>query len=95
MRDVNEGRAQPAIDPAFGPDLVDMKRAAALLGIKAEPLLLDVKATAVALSVSTRTVAEMTRRGLLPHVRLRRRVLYPLDRVREYIASITKGGPSA
>ncbi len=56
-------------------------------------LLLDVNAMARALSVSPRTVAELTRLGKLPHVRLQRRVLYPLDRVRDYIASITKGGP--
>jgi excisionase family DNA binding protein len=59
-----------------------------------EPLLLDVKAAAKTLSVSPRTIAELTKLGKLPHVRLQRRVLYPVDRIREYIASITKGGPS-
>lgn len=57
-----------------------------------EPLLLDVKAAAKALSVSPRTIAELTKLGKLPHVRLQRRVLYPVDRIREYVNSITKGG---
>jgi excisionase family DNA binding protein len=58
----------------------------------AEPLLVPVRDAARLLSVSPRTLHELTRTGQVPHVRIQRRVLYPVDKLREYIVSITTGG---
>jgi hypothetical protein len=57
-----------------------------------EPLLVAVPDAARMLCVSPRTLHDLTRAGKVPHVRLQRRVLYPVDRLRQYIASITQGG---
>jgi len=57
-----------------------------------DPILVPVTEAARLLCISPRTLHELTRTGQVPHVRIQRRVLYPLDRLREYIASITEGG---
>ena len=54
-----------------------------------EPLLLDVRAAARLLGVSPRTLFTLTRQGL-PHVRIGRRVFYPLDKLREWVARKTQ-----
>lgn len=50
---------------------------------------------AKALGVSERTLWEWSRRGDIPHVRIGRAVLYPVDGLREWLrqrAETTKGG---
>jgi hypothetical protein len=56
------------------------------------PLLIDAKATARLLGVSDRLLWSMTNANEVPHVRVRRRVLYPVNQLREWIAEHTKGG---
>ncbi len=55
-------------------------------------LLMDVHDTARALSICERTLATMTKEGEIPHVRIRTRVLYSPNDLREWIGRITKGG---
>jgi excisionase family DNA binding protein len=57
-----------------------------------EPLLVDSPTAIRLLSVSPRLLWTMTNRGEIPHVRLGRRVLYPLDRLKAYVAAHTEGG---
>jgi excisionase family DNA binding protein len=57
-----------------------------------EPLLVNAREAARLLGISPRTLHDLTQTGRVPHVRLQRRVLYPLDRLRQYIATITSGG---
>ncbi|MFN0012135.1 MAG: helix-turn-helix domain-containing protein [Phycisphaerales bacterium] len=60
----------------------------------AQPLLLDIAEAARLLSLSDRTVWTLTDSGELPHVRIGRRVLYPLDRLRAWVAARIRGGTS-
>jgi excisionase family DNA binding protein len=44
------------------------------------------------LSLSPRTIFQLTKDGDLSHVRVGRRVLYPPDGLREWVAARTQGG---
>ncbi len=58
-----------------------------------EKLLLSAREAATALSISERTLFSRTApRGSIPAVRLGNRVLYPVDRLREWIATQTGAG---
>lgn len=50
------------------------------------PLALDVREAAHALRVSERTLRTLVARGQVPHVRLGRRVVFPVDSLREYLS---------
>ena len=66
-----------------------------------EHLLLNAKEAAQALSISPRKLWELTNRGQVPHIRLGRRVLYPMNSLRAMIDAKLpkefreKGGESA
>jgi len=55
-------------------------------------LLIDVREAATMLSISERTLATMTKEGVIPHTRLRGRVLYAPHVLREWIYAQTQGG---
>jgi excisionase family DNA binding protein len=57
-----------------------------------EPKLLSIKEVAEMLSISKRTVWSMTNSGEISCVRIRKRVLYRLDHVQDYIDKQTEGG---
>lgn len=59
-----------------------------------EPLLLSVDEAARLLNVASRTVWTLTKSGTLPHVRIGRRVLYPVDALRRWTIEQTNGGAS-
>jgi hypothetical protein len=52
-----------------------------------EPLLVNAVRAAELLSISPRTLASLTKRGVIPHRRLSCRVLYSPVELREWIAS--------
>lgn len=56
------------------------------------PLLVGIEEVARLLNVSSRTVWTLTVSGSLPHLRIGRRVLYPVDAVRRWTAERTQGG---
>ncbi len=56
------------------------------------PLLLGVDDVAKLLNVSARTVWTLTESGELPHLRIGRRVLYPVDALRRWAEARTQGG---
>ena len=58
-------------------------------------LLIDVHDTARALSICERTLATMTKAGEIPHVRVRKRVLYAPHVLRQWIDGRTQGGGAA
>jgi len=58
-------------------------------------LLMDVHDTARALAICERTLATMTKEGEIPHVRIRTRVLYSPNDLREWIGKLTQGGGAA
>lgn len=60
----------------------------------AEPLLVGIDDVARLLNVSSRTVWSLTNSGSLPHLRIGRRVLYPVDGLRRWAADRTSGGAS-
>lgn len=47
---------------------------------------------AKALGIGERLLWSMTNRGELPHVRMGRRVLYPVDELRAWLCEQAKGG---
>jgi hypothetical protein len=47
------------------------------------------------LSISERLLWTWTNAGIIPHVRLGTRVLYPVDRLREWLAQQASGGESS
>ena len=55
-------------------------------------LLMDVHDTAKALSICERTLATMTKAGEIPHVRVRKRVLYDPRALSAWIDGQTQGG---
>jgi len=55
-------------------------------------LLLDIRAAAKALGVSTRTIWTLAHRRGLPHVRIGRRLLFPVDGLKRWIESCTREG---
>ena len=60
----------------------DARIPAALAG---GPLLVDAKRAAEMLSIGTRTLWSMTNAGEIPHVRIRSRVLYPVEELRRWV----------
>jgi excisionase family DNA binding protein len=59
------------------------------------PLLVGIDDVARLLNVSARTVWSLTESGSLPHLRIGRRVLYPVDGLRRWAAERTRGGASS
>ena len=57
-----------------------------------QPVLIDAAKTAMMLSISPRTLWTMTNDGEVPHVRIGRRVLYPLEGLRRFVEASTQGG---
>jgi excisionase family DNA binding protein len=57
-----------------------------------EPLLVDVPAASKLLGISDRTLWSMTKAGEVPCVRLRRRVLYAPQALRDWVAARAEGG---
>lgn len=58
------------------------------------PILVGIDDAARLLGVSSRTVWTMTNAGELPHLRIGRRVLYPLADLHRWVAERTSGGAS-
>lgn len=58
------------------------------------PILVGIEDVARMLNISSRTVWTLTVSGNLPHVRIGRRVLFPVDAVREWTASRISSGRS-
>jgi excisionase family DNA binding protein len=52
-----------------------------------EPLALDAKDTASALAMSERKLWELTNRGEIPHVRIGKRILYPVAALDRWLES--------
>jgi excisionase family DNA binding protein len=57
-------------------------------------LLVGIDEVARMLSLSARTVWTLTNTGHLPHLRIGRRVLYPVDALCHWTAERTRGGAS-
>src|SRR5690606_25392586 len=60
-----------------------------------EPLLVDARTAAGMLSVSERLLWTWTQAGEIACVRIGRRVLYPVQGLRDWVAAHTTGGPAA
>lgn len=58
------------------------------------PLLVDAKQAATLLAIGERTLWSLTRAGDVPHVRIGRRILYPMDDLKTWVRAQTKGGQS-
>ncbi len=56
------------------------------------PLLVDATRAAAMLSIGSRTLWSMTIAGEIPHVRIRSRVLYPVEDLRRWINHRKRGG---
>ena len=56
------------------------------------PLLVDAKRAAAMLGIGIRTLWSITKEGELPHVRIRRRVLYSVDDLKRWIVQHKVGG---
>ena len=52
-------------------------------------MLIDAKQAAAMLGIGTRTLWSMTKGGEIPHVRIRRRVLYAVEDLRGWVAKHT------
>ena len=50
------------------------------------PLLVDAKCAAAMLGIGSRTLWSITQEGTLPHVRIRRRVLYSVEELKRWVA---------
>lgn len=57
-----------------------------------EPILVGADRAAELLSISLRTLWTLTREGVIPHTRLRGRVLYSPRLLREWSESASQGG---
>jgi hypothetical protein len=55
-------------------------------------LALRPKQAAKALSLGVRKLWELTNRGEIPHIKLDKVILYPVDALRDWLAQQTKGG---
>lgn len=60
-----------------------------------EALLVDVRTAAKMLSVSERLLWSWTKAGQIGSVHIGRRVLYPVQGLRDWVAARTHGGPAA
>jgi hypothetical protein len=58
-----------------------------------EPLLVDARTAAGMLSVSERLLWSWTKAGEIGVVRIGKRVLYPVQGLRDWVAALTVGGP--
>ncbi len=58
------------------------------------PLLVDAKQAATLLAIGERTLWSLTRASEVPHVRIGRRILYPVDDLKTWVRAQTKGGQS-
>jgi excisionase family DNA binding protein len=56
------------------------------------PLALRPKQAAKALGIGERLLWSMTNSGQIPHVRLGRAIVYPVDELRRWLAEQAKGG---
>ena len=56
------------------------------------PLLIDSKRAAATLGIGTRTLWTLTKAGEIPHVRIRRRVLYAVEDLRRWIDAQRRHG---
>jgi excisionase family DNA binding protein len=56
-----------------------------------EQMALRAKDAAKALAISERTLWSLTNRGLIPHVRIGRAVLYPVGSLRQWLAAQADG----
>ena len=56
------------------------------------PLLIDAERAAAMIGIGTRTLWSLTDADEIPHVRIRRRVLYPVEELRRWIESRQRGG---
>lgn len=56
------------------------------------PLALRPREAAKALGIGERLLWSLTNRGEVPHVRLGRAVVYPVDRLRDWLAQQATGG---
>lgn len=61
----------------------------------ADRLLVGIDEVARMLNISARTVWTLTKAGGLPHLRIGRRVLYPVDALCRWTAERTRGGASS
>jgi excisionase family DNA binding protein len=61
----------------------------------ADRLLVGIDEVARMLNISARTVWTLTKTGGLPHLRIGRRVLYPVDAICRWTAERTRGGASS
>lgn len=55
-------------------------------------MLIDARRAAAMLGIGTRTLWSLTDADEIPHVRIRRRVLYPVEELRRWIESRQTGG---
>ncbi len=60
--------------------------------IDAPPLALRTDAAAKSLGISPRKLWELTNRGEIPHVRIGRAVVYPVDALRDWLAEQAERG---
>jgi excisionase family DNA binding protein len=55
-------------------------------------LALRPKEASQAIGIGARLLWQLTNQGRIPHVRLGKRVVYPVDQLREWLAEQSKGG---
>ena len=60
---------------------------------RSEPLAVNAKEAAALLGVSQRLLWSLTNAGQVPHVRLGRRVLYPVDELRKWLSEQASARP--
>ena len=60
--------------------------------LKTPPLALRAEDAAKALGIGKRLLWTLTNQGEIPHVRLGRAVVYPVDALRKWLAEMAKGG---
>lgn len=58
------------------------------------PLAFRPREAAAALGIGERLLWDLTKRNEIPHARIGRAVVYPVDGLRAWLAAKTKGGPS-
>jgi excisionase family DNA binding protein len=59
---------------------------------KSDKMLVNAREVAAMLGLSERTVWSLVNRGELPYVRFGRRVLFPVDVVRDYVNGLVQYG---
>lgn len=56
------------------------------------PLGLRPKDVAKLLGISERHLWSLTNQGIIPHIRLGRAIVYPMDKLKAWLAGVAKGG---